>query len=483
MEKTKIYDHLLSDKRERKSTIQRPGITVEAESDRGRVLFCPSFRRLQQKAQVFSLESNAAVRSRLTHSLEVAQIGRLLAELIAERLVEKDLMSAELRQAFMTFVETACLMHDIGNPPFGHFGEEAIRSWFVENGDNALRQAMALDEVAAKSDRARDSLKDFLNFDGNPQGLRIVAKLQGLKDDKGLNLTHTSLASFIKYVRCSDESDGGGPFRKKAGYFRSERALIDSINRTFAFGSSQRFPLAYIMEASDDIAYCVSDLEDSIEKGLIEWKSAFSEIERGFLARFKGSCAHPSFSKIKKILRVAIEDGALNCDFVAFRTSLNWVLAYDVVDCFVRSHDEILDGMLPTLLPKDEPSGAILDELRTYCRKYVYPHESVQKVELAGYAAIRGLLDQFKPLLVATSAQFRFALNGQDIEKASKPMVIEKKMLSLFPQKHKNIYLQSDSSDGFAEWEARAHLVVDYVSGMTDDFAVSTYRMLSGTKL
>ncbi|WP_204274199.1 dGTPase [Stenotrophomonas maltophilia] len=486
--KVDLYEKILSSKRERKSTISRSGIVVEAESDRGRVLFCPSFRRLQQKAQVFSLESNAAVRSRLTHSLEVAQIGRLLAELIAEELVARDELTPTSKQAMMTFVETACLMHDIGNPPFGHFGEAAIQSWFTENGSGVLAQALGLGlgrSQAPLTPRAAEALMDFQAFDGNPQGLRIVSKLQGQRDDKGLNLTHTSLAAFLKYVRCSDEEPGNEPFRKKAGYFRSERKLVEAIHKTFSYDFPQRFPLAYIMEAADDIAYCVSDLEDSIEKGLVDWRQAFSEIQDNFLLKFPaGKRGHPSYKKIKRILSSVLADDAIkSCDFVAFRTSLNWVLVKDVVSAYIKNHDLVLSGSVETLLPKSEPSGAVLEELRGYCKRNVYPHDSVQRVELAGYAAIKGLLDQFRPLLTATGKEFMYAISDGDSKWHGRSMVIEKKLLSLFPNKHKAVYSKGDYSDCFAEWEARAHLVVDYISGMTDDFAVNTYRMLSGTRL
>ena len=138
---TTIYTKILSNTRFRTSEVSDRHILLEAESDRGRLLFCPAFRRLQQKAQVFSMESNASVRSRLTHSLEVAQVGRYIADQISIQLMEKKLAEKEECAALTTFVETACLMHDIGNPPFGHFGEFAISEWFKINGVDALKCA------------------------------------------------------------------------------------------------------------------------------------------------------------------------------------------------------------------------------------------------------------------------------------------------------------------------------------------------------
>lgn len=135
---TTPYATLLTPNRFRSSTVANRNIIAEAESDRGRLLFCAAFRRLQQKAQVFSMEPNAAVRSRLTHSFEVSQMGRYIADLIAKSLHEQALATDDECTALVTFVETSCLMHDIGNPPFGHFGEAAITTWFTEKGEEAI---------------------------------------------------------------------------------------------------------------------------------------------------------------------------------------------------------------------------------------------------------------------------------------------------------------------------------------------------------
>src|SRR5687768_11711108 len=135
------YEQLLSSQRLQPSKIADRDLVAESESDRARLVFSSPFRRLQQKAQVFSLESNAAVRSRLTHSIEVAQTGRFIAEQIATALRDKLSISIDA-QAFANFVETACLMHDLGNPPFGHFGEATIAEWFADNASQCLKEAL-----------------------------------------------------------------------------------------------------------------------------------------------------------------------------------------------------------------------------------------------------------------------------------------------------------------------------------------------------
>ncbi len=279
-----MYRNILTAKRLRQSDVDGRSVVAEAESDRGRVLFCAAFRRLQQKAQVFSMEPNAAVRSRLTHSLEVSQLGRYIADQICESLNAGG-MTAQEQIAFVTFVETACLMHDIGNPPFGHFGEAAIKKWFSDKGEGCVQRAIKLvrGNVGSGDPRLIDAVADFREFDGNPQGLRIVTRLQWNADEYGLNLTKTSLAAFLKYIRCAGERRDGR-FNKKAGYFRSEKEIVSSLWSEFGYESPQRFPLAYIMEAADDIAYCISDLEDSVEKGLIQQTDALKEILRLFQA-------------------------------------------------------------------------------------------------------------------------------------------------------------------------------------------------------
>lgn len=260
-----IYQALLSTTRLRPSEVEGRQIVTESESERGRVLFCAAFRRLQQKAQVFSMEPNAAVRSRLTHSLEVSQLGRYIGDEIGQRLSHRNLMDAAQRAAFVNFVETACLMHDIGNPPFGHFGEAAIQKWFGAEGGPCMKKAIGLKdngELGSGDPRLVAMNADFKEFDGNPQGLRIVARLQWNTDQYGLNLTKTSLATYLKYIRQAG-AVSSGLFVKKAGFFLTEAPIVKTVWKEFGYEVPQRFPLAYVMEAADDIAYCVSDLEDS----------------------------------------------------------------------------------------------------------------------------------------------------------------------------------------------------------------------------
>lgn len=486
------YLPVLTTSRLRPSGVSGRNIVAESESDRGRVLFCAAFRRLQQKAQVFSMEPNAAVRSRLTHSLEVSQLGRYIADEIGARLEAVGQFSLLERAALVNFVETACLMHDIGNPPFGHFGEAAIQKWFSENGDGCVKEAIQLNrgEVGSGDLRLIDALADFKEFDGNPQGLRIVARLQWNTDEYGLNLTKTTLASFLKYIRRSGENPVGS-FRKKAGYFSTEELIVKSVWDEFNYSKPQRFPLAYVMEAADDIAYCISDLEDSFEKGLIHEPSALKEIEENFRSREVSTKdeAHREIVDALAAVRKRVRTDGKEYTYTDFRTSLNRTIVKYVADSYVAQHQEILNGTADILLPTSSPCGAVLDTLKTYCRNNVYGHESIQRTELAGYTAIRGLLDHFSPLLRCSHDRFESALDMKTKDSSGEPIIVESKLLRLFPEKYIKVYrhyIRSDEKNDamkFKEWNARAHLITDFISGMTDDFAMTTYRTLAGMRL
>lgn len=487
-----IYTKILSNTRFRPSEVSDRHILLEAESDRGRLLFCPAFRRLQQKAQVFSMESNASVRSRLTHSLEVAQVGRYIADQISLQLTAKELAEKEECAALTAFVETACLMHDIGNPPFGHFGEFAISEWFKVNGGEALESAFEASGVGGAEGYKNQALADFIEFDGNPQGIRIVTKLQRNNDEFGLNLTKTTLAAYLKYVRTSGvkPEDVDSPFVKKCGYFSTEADIVECVWREFGYSRPQRYPLAYIMEAADDIAYCISDLEDSIEKGLLNQSSALADIEGQW--RGAGYDKLNSSNIITEALSNAAKGERPNgkpYTFTDFRTNLNRALVNHAAEQYITHHDDVFSGTMSSLISPDSAYGRILELLKDYCRNRVYCHESVQKIELAGYKAISGLLEQFSCLLSIGAGRFSLALDGQKKDEKGDKIVIESKLLSLFPKKYIQAYrddlvkLSIDESYHVREWILRAHLVTDFISGMTDDFSIDTYQILSGIKL
>ncbi|MFQ1863990.1 dGTP triphosphohydrolase [Aeromonas veronii] len=266
------YSIKLKTDRYRISTVNGRDFNEEMESDRGRALTSAALRRLQQKTQVFPLEKNAAVRSRLTHSLEVQQVGRYISKLVLSALPLTDCGLDDKIDGFISAVEISCLLHDIGNPPFGHFGEMAINIWSKE------KVSPIFNALYSKVEDCQNVIQDIINFEGNAQGIRILHSLHSL------NLTYTQLACLIKYTRPAYHPKPGGSsthkYRcKKPGFFLSEEDLINNIQKALSITAGCRFPLTYIMEAADDISYCIADLDDAVDKGIsrIQLRSAIPD--------------------------------------------------------------------------------------------------------------------------------------------------------------------------------------------------------------
>jgi len=239
----------------------------QLESDRGRIINSAAVRRLQQKTQVFPLERNAAVRSRLTHSLEVQQTGRFIVRTLYKQLGSRAATFGldGLETALESLVEMTCLMHDIGNPPFGHFGEYAIGEWFERHLDELF--AAAVPPGQGDTGLRQRMLDDLNHFEGNAQAIRLVVSLQRL------NLTYTQTAGLLKYVRPAymprpDKGTPGAYLQKKPGFYLSEEPFVRALQAALQMQPCTRHPLAYVMEAADDIAYCLADIEDSVEKGI-----------------------------------------------------------------------------------------------------------------------------------------------------------------------------------------------------------------------
>ena len=301
------YSELLGVGRFRKSEAGRvPTLSIEAASDRGRLLFSNAFRRLHSKTQVFDQESNASVRTRLTHSLEVATIGRYIAEVAAKEMSRQgwlgstdDPKTPDAAAALVTFVEVACLMHDLGNPPFGHFGEETIQTWFGKWEDKYRGRFHK--SVRRDFDRL---YQDFLYFDGNPQGFRMATRLQWIKDEFGYNLTFTQLAATLKYpwTPGSVGQTKDGRLVKKAGVFNSEMDVLCGLQSELRLEEGARHPLAYLMEAADDISYCLSDIEDALEKKVIRGQD-FVTWMRGRLIGNKNAIVQKVLTKFSGTLK------------------------------------------------------------------------------------------------------------------------------------------------------------------------------------
>lgn len=453
-----MYKEWLTGERIRPSTRGSRSLYEEAESDRARVLYSASFRRLQRKTQVFPLEDNAAIRTRLTHSLEVAHVGRFLAGKIIEKAkefgkAEEWGLRDETARAFQVMTEVACLLHDVGNPPFGHFGEVAISKWCEESA--ALLNS------------------DLVRFDGNPQGFRIICRLAGV-DSAGMNLTIPQLAATLKYPSLKSENDLSKNF-KKFGVFSTESSRLATIREKLGIKPEQRFCIAYIMEAADDISYCLSDIEDGVEKKLIAVGNFFEEIEKSI----KDSAVKCGAESIFLHGKAAADKANGSVDkIVSFRAAIISKLVESAAQRYVEMHDRIADGSLHELLGEKTPEGDFLKQLKEVVSRTLYSSDQIVKLELAGLRVVGGILETLSPLLEVDSHKFSQLLKGERV----KGLDVQRRLVALLAESHKAAYsICLSETDGVDELLKRGHLLVDLVSGMTDPFAVETYQRVSGS--
>lgn len=415
---------LVTSDRLRASTRGTKSILIETESDKGRVVNFSAFRRLLGKAQVFPLDTNAQVRTRLTHSIEVSQVGRHIAQKIIE---SHDALGQpyERLAGFVNVIETACLLHDIGNPPYGHFGESAIQKCFL------------------------DDHPDLSQFDGNPQGFRIVSFLGGA-DAFGLNLTCTLLLSMVKYPWTYNTKP---KTEKKIGLFRSDWAYYESACAKLGWSPEKKFPLMRVMEAADNIAYAMSDLEDGLEKKIVSLKDLMQQFGS---ERFKTDQIPP---------------------FVKFKTSVISDAVSLAAATFTKEEDKIMAGEETQLIDKQSEIGALLDSVKTFARETIYSSREAERIELAGRSVILGLLKHFRVLLSLSETDFLAIVRNTA---KGKGLDYEARLFRMLPENYVSKYGEESRSD---EGLRRAHLIVDFVSGMTDEFALETYQILEGIRI
>lgn len=421
---------------------------VQPESGRGdyirdydRVIFSSPFRKLQNKTQVFPLPGAFFVHNRLTHSLEVASVGRSLGKLAGEKIAEKykgafsktsdDFYRFELSDV----IQTACLAHDIGNPPFGHFGEEAIRAFFEDffkrNGELGLNP---------------QQIRDFTKFEGNANAFRI---LTSLFVKSGLKLTYTTLASVVKYP--ADSLRGFDKSRlatKKSGFMYSEAPFFREIAAELGIPGNEdvyaRHPFVYLVEAADDICYRVIDLEDAFKLKVV----SFREVLELLLPLLDNS---PLKGYLENKLR-SIPDEEQQLSLL--RALLINHLTQLCAEAFLENEPALLNGTLDHSLIDllDEPLRQQLTRVTDFSVKRIYNHHSVIEKELAGHHVIYGLLEDFANALVTPTSER------------------SRKVLRLLP-------LAVNPADGYY-----THLqqVVDHISQMTDDFAMDLYKKIRG---
>ncbi|MCT4704759.1 dGTPase [Enterobacteriaceae bacterium H16N7] len=503
---------LFSTNRHRPSTAKHSSLLAATQSDRARLIYSAAFRRLQQKAQVFSLESNSAVRSRLTHSIEVSHIGRYIVASICDQIskdvnipIDDKIFWEKESLAIANMVEISCLAHDIGNPPFGHFGEAAIKEWSSSN-EICIALKKSLNEKEIIDDNSL--LDDFKNFDGNPQGFRILTKLQGEDGLNGLNLTYGQLASFLKYTFCPEDmranAHSNKPFNKKIGFFNTEREVLKKAWQCLEMSENTRHPLSFLMEASDDISYCISDIEDGIEKKIID-VCEFSSFVSNNIKKIKEK--HPEFEYKSDELIGLLENKEKIypiSNFLAFKTTLSNFLVERVADVFVTKYQDFMSrNVINVIIAKGSFEYSLLDILKQYTSTYLFTSAEAEKMELSGFAIIKGILDEYLKLLCLPKKEFLYLVTKDNSKINDNNLHIERRLFNRLPEKHLNSYKTEiagisikdenwsdekfittmSSIDIEKEWNLRVHLIVDFVSGMTDQFSMEMYQMLKGIKI
>lgn len=445
-------------------------LRTEFEKDYHRIIGSASFRRLQDKTQVFPLDKSDFVRTRLTHSLEVSSFAKSLGQNISRKIL-LDIKDATFQESYQADVcdilQCAGLLHDIGNPPFGHFGETVIRQWFLKNLGRFTYNGRSLMEVLSQQMK-----EDLFNFEGNTQALRLVTKLHYLVDANGMNLTKGLLGTIIKYPVSSLEinKDSGNIKDKKMGYYYAEREIFADIQE--ALGTyGERHPLAYVLEAADDIAYRTADIEDAFKKGCITYGQLVQELKQ----KGEGEEKDSEYSKLVLALedryRKALERGVAQPETYAVQ---NWVVRIQgkLIACatygFTANYQEIMEGTYKRDLFSGTCGEQIAQALGDIAYRYAFTSRPILKLEVAAEAILTFLLDKFVDAAIYYDTDTK--LNA-----------VQEKIIALISDNYKAIYkiYSKDRSDA-EKLYLRLLLVTDSICGMTDSYAKGLYQELNG---
>ncbi|MEQ7762360.1 dGTP triphosphohydrolase [Xanthomonas hortorum] len=424
------------------------------ERDHDRILFSTPVRRLADKTQVFPLDKNDSVRDRLTHSIEVSNLSRSFGTVLAfnERVSEG---CKDLERNLPALCAAIGLVHDIGNPPFGHQGESAIQAWFAKN-----------EKLMGPLSKAQQ--QDFLKFEGNAQGFRLVTRLQLLNDNYGLDLSFATLAAMMKYPVESSATDKKHVASKKHGFFQAEKKIAEDVLKAVGLSFGKRHPLAYVMEACDDIAYVVFDAEDSIKKGL----ASISDLHAWLKHHCKGDELAEKLVKISEQKHSEYRDGGnlspseLNdVSMQRFRAAAIGDLMAAAVEAFVANQDSFVTGSQVKPLLELSKGEILRKALKDFSFKHGYTHKSVLKIELNGFNVISRLMDIFWSAIVDRA-------DPHDA-KSQRSSPFTRLACERISENYRRSF--ENPPPGVEELPMRYReflLLTDMVSGMTDSFAV-----------
>lgn len=439
------WSSLLSNHRRGKAPARHDQSRSAFDQDYDRIIFSHPFRRLQDKTQVHPLPDDDFVHTRLTHSLEVSSVGRSLGKSVGKVLLERH------RQKLSEFsihdlgaiVGAAALCHDIGNPPFGHSGEKAISEFYCYGEGKIIRQHVT-----------EAQWKDLLSFEGNAQGFRLLNK----NSYQGLQLTAATLAAFTKYPRPSvlEDPDPRRRSQKKYGYFQAEKMIIGEVAEEcglLSVGENVwvRHPLAFLVEAADDICYHLIDLEDGCRLGLISFDET-RELFRTLLGERYND---------QKLSRIPSREEKIG----ALRALAIGKLIEECTECFLDHEQDLLSGSFDTALTDEIYSTGILQEIIDVSVKKIYRSQQVLGTEVAGFEVLPGLLQAFGHAAISN--------NGSSSGTAGHRIHIR-----LMPEDIRR-ELEEAGSDHYQ----LLMVVNDFVSGLTDTHAISLFRKIKGISL
>lgn len=429
--------------------------------DYDRIIFSSPFRRLQNKTQVFPLPGTSFVHNRHTHSLEVASIGRSLATIIGQFIAKNEIGETDTlvynfyQYELPAVISAACLAHDIGNPAFGHSGEDAISEFFKQQADFRIEGEKLIDYFDDKQ------WNDLTLFEGNANAFRVMTKIFKGKSPYGMGITMSTLAAMMKYPCHSSQIDKHFKHRKKYGYFHSEsdnfKALVRGTNMLAdpnCEGAYLRHPFVLIVEAADDICYNIIDMEDAHRLGIL----SNQKVSEAFLSIIQELSSEPSQIERTKHIFASIDDENESIAFL--RSILINVLVTESAQVFKDNHKAILDGTFnQSLIGVLEERSKGIGELIQLSVERIYQYPSVIEIEIAGFHVMSELLKTYIPSALK-----------------QKKSMLDRSILSMIPKQFTE-YVDTDNHYD------KAMNVIDHISSMTDAFATEHYRRLKGIEI
>lgn len=428
------------------------------ERDYDRIIFSSAFRRLQNKTQIFPLPEHRLVHNRLTHSLEVVSVGRSLASLVGTNIAQLPEVSRDEKACnFYTHqlpavIAAACLAHDLGNPAFGHSGEKAISHYFLKQQNN----------VDFRAQFTAAQWADLVAFEGNANAFRLLTHSFNHRSAGGFQTTYSTLAALIKYP-CESlaVAKNKGKHRSKYGYFQSDIMAFEHLQKHIPLKSDTetprayfRHPFVYLTEAADDICYTIVDYEDAHRLGIL----SYTEVKEDFLYLLK-SLPNGEVERVNH--RLPQYEGDKNEAVAYLRAKCINTLVQACAQVFAEKQKELITGNFKgALLDHLGEAKPALRQINTTSVKRIYNQESVLKIEMAGYTIMGGLVQQLVEAVLMPPEQRHAS---------------QRKLMALMPA-------QYTPQEAWSAYD-KARCTLDYVSGMTDNYALELYRNLSGISL